>query len=69
MPIQLNDADQVKNLFKQALLEIFLEEREVFYDLFAEIMEDIALANAIKAEEDSEPVSRDEVFELLQDSE
>ncbi|MCB0165171.1 MAG: hypothetical protein KDI79_13145 [Anaerolineae bacterium] len=69
MAIQLNDADEVKNLFKQALLELFRDERQVFYDLFAEVIEDIALVNAIKAEEDSEPVTRDEVFEALQENE
>ncbi|MCB0212939.1 MAG: hypothetical protein KDJ52_26590 [Anaerolineae bacterium] len=69
MAIQLNDADEVKNLFKQALLELFHDERQVFYELFAEIIEDIALVNAIKAEEDSESVSRDEVFEVLQNDE
>ncbi|MCB0192816.1 MAG: hypothetical protein KDJ65_12805 [Anaerolineae bacterium] len=69
MAIQLNDADEVKNLFKQALLELFRDERQVFYDLFAEVIEDIALVNAIKAEEDSEPVTRDEVFGALQENE
>ena len=52
-----------KNLF------ILQEERELFYDLFAEIIEDMALVKAIKAGEESEVVSRDEVFALLEDAE
>jgi hypothetical protein len=64
MTIQLTDSEQVKDLFKQALLEILQEERELFYDLFAEIIEDMALVKAIKAGEESEVVSRDEVFAL-----
>jgi len=66
MTIQITDANQVKDLFKQALLELLHEERDVFYNLFADIIEDLALVNAIKAEEDSEPVNRDEVFKLLE---
>ena len=69
MTIQLTDSEQVKDLFKQALLEILQEERELFYDLFAEIIEDMALVKAIKAGEESEVVSRDEVFALLEDTE
>jgi hypothetical protein len=67
MTIQLTNSEQVKDLFKQALLEILQEERELFYDLFAEIIEDMALVKAIKAGEESEVVSRDEVFALLAD--
>jgi hypothetical protein len=69
MTVQITDANQVKDLFKQALLELLQEERDVFYNLFADIIEDLALVNAIKAEEDSEPVSRDEVFKLLEAAE
>lgn len=69
MTIQLSDSEQVKDLFKQALLEVLQEERDLFYDLVAEIVEDLALVKAIKAGEDSAVVSRDEIFTLLEDAE
>jgi spore coat polysaccharide biosynthesis protein SpsF (cytidylyltransferase family) len=62
--ITLED-ERLKTIFKQAMLELVEERRDVFYDLFAEIMEDLALVQAIKEGVDSEPVSRDEIFEIL----
>ena len=57
--------ERLKTIFKQAMLELVEERRDVFYDLFAEIMEDLALVQAIKEDADSEPASRDEIFEIL----
>ena len=57
--------ERLKTIFKQAMLELVEERRDVFYDLFAEIMEDLALVQAIKEGADSEPVSREEIFEIL----
>lgn len=43
-----------------------LRERKDFpYDVFAEVIEDLAIINAIKEGEDSETVSRLEVFDIL----
>jgi hypothetical protein len=41
------------------------EQKEVFSDLLAEAIEDIALENAIKEGENTETVSREEIFKLL----
>lgn len=60
------DEAQVKELFKQAILELFEERRDLLYDLFAEVIEDFALANAIKEGESTESVSRAEVFQILE---
>jgi hypothetical protein len=60
------DEAQVKELFKQAILELFQERRDLLYDLFAEVIEDFALANAIKEGESTESVSRAEVFQILE---
>ncbi|MBF2063666.1 MAG: hypothetical protein IGS39_04435 [Calothrix sp. C42_A2020_038] len=62
--INLNK-DQIKQLFKTALLEVIHEQKEVFSDLFAEIIEDIALEKAIKEGENTEPVSREAIFKIL----
>jgi hypothetical protein len=53
-------------LFKEAVLELFQERRDLLYDLFAEVIEDLALANAIKEGESTETVSRAEVFRILE---
>ena len=60
------DERQIKDLFKQAVLELFQERRDLLYDLLAEVIEDFALANAIKEGESTETVSRAEVFRILE---
>ncbi len=40
--------EQIKNLVKEAILELVREQREVLYDALAEVIEDLALAQAIK---------------------
>ena len=57
--------DKIKQLFKIALLEVIQEQKEVFSDLLAEIIEDIAVYKAIKEGEDTEPVSREAIFKIL----
>ena len=60
------DEARVKELFKQAILELFQEQRDLLYDLFVEVLEDLALVNAIQEGESSETVSRAEVFQILE---
>jgi hypothetical protein len=60
------DERQIKDLFKQAVLELFQERRDLLYDLLAEVIEDFALANVIKEDESTETVSRAEVFRILE---
>ncbi|MBM3333902.1 hypothetical protein FJY63_04500 [Candidatus Sumerlaeota bacterium] len=60
------DEERVKELFKHAISEFFHEERDVLCDLFAEVIEDLALVNAIKEGETTETVSRAEVFQILE---
>lgn len=58
-------SDKIKQIFKTALVEVIQENQEVFSDLFAEIIEDIALERAIKEGEDTETVSREAIFNIL----
>jgi len=60
------DEVRIKELFKEAMLELFQERRDLFQDLFIEIIEDMALIDAIKEGEATETVSREEVFEILE---
>ena len=59
------DEAQVKELFKQAILELFQERRDLLYELFVEVVEDLALVNAIEEGESGETVSKAEIFESL----
>lgn len=60
---------QIKDLMKAAILEIFQERRDLFQDLILEALEDIALVKAIDEGKDSEPVSRQAIFEMLESGE
>jgi len=59
------DDTHLKDLFKQAMLELLTERREDFYDLFSEALEDMLMANAIREGENSETVSKAEVLKAL----
>ena len=58
---------QVKEMFKQAIFEVLEERKDWFYDLFVEVIEDLALVNAIKEGEGEESVNREEVLSILED--
>ncbi|MBI5051902.1 MAG: hypothetical protein HZC38_10950 [Chloroflexi bacterium] len=60
------DEKQLKDLFKQAILELFQERKDLLYDVFAEALEDLAIINAIKEGEDDDTVSREEIFQILE---
>ena len=61
------DEQNMKRLLKEALLELFEERQELFYELVSEVIEDAGLIQAIKEGELTEYVSRDEVFTILDD--
>ena len=50
---------------KQALLELFQERRDLFFNLFEEVLEDVGLANAMREGENSGIVSEKEVMRAL----
>ena len=56
---------RIKALLKQAMLELIQEQRELFTDLFAEVIEDLALANAIQEGKVSETVDQEDVYQTL----
>ncbi len=61
------DQQELKGLIKEALLEIIEERRDLLRDVFEEVLEDIALARAIEEGNQSEPVSRAEVFAIFKE--
>ena len=62
----IDDKNQLKEVFKQAFAELLQERRDLLYDVFTEVLEDIALANAIKEGEETEIISREQVFKILE---
>ena len=59
------DEGRIKELFKEAVLEVLQERRDLIYDVMSEVIEDFALAKAIQEGESSESVTREEVFRTL----
>ncbi len=57
--------NQLKQIVKTAILERFQEQRDTIFNLLAETLEDIAMVRAIEEGKETEPVSRDEIFKLL----
>ena len=56
----------MKQLFKEALSEMLEERRDLLQELVAEVLEDLALAEAIREGRGSELTTRDEVFSILE---
>lgn len=56
---------ELKLAFKAALLKILEERHDLLTDIIEEVVEDIALKNAIKQGESSQVVSRQEIFNVL----
>jgi len=60
------DETRIKELIKPALVELLQEHKDLLYNLVAEIVEDYALAQAIKEGEQTPKVSREKVIRALE---
>lgn len=60
------DDQKTKDLFKQAMIELLEERKDLFYDLFAEVIEDSLLIRAIQEGETTDSVRREEILEILE---
>lgn len=65
MDAAIPEDTRLKALLKEALVEVLEQRREWFSTLMVEALEDAALVQAIKEGEETDVVSRDEVFALL----
>lgn len=59
------DESKFKELLKTVIVEVLQEQKEIFSDLLAEVIEDIALERATKEGENTESVSRAAIFKIL----
>lgn len=57
---------QLKGLVKEAILELVRERRDELEELFADVIEDWALARAIEEGESTETVDKAEILQLLE---
>jgi hypothetical protein len=58
--------EALKQAVKDALSETLYEQRDFLHDIFAEVLEDFALAEAIREGRETKIVERDEVLQILQ---
>ena len=59
------DETKLKELLKAAIFELLKEQKEVFSEILTEALEDIGMENAIKEGENTETVSREQIFKIL----
>ena len=67
MSISIDEA-KLKQALKSAIVEILEERKDLVREVLEEALEDIALARAIEEGDQSELVTRDEVFGALEHS-
>ena len=67
MPTSTIDEERLKALLKTALGEALEEHRDLVREIVEESLEEIALTRAIRQGLDTPPVSREEVFAILED--
>ena len=59
--------DELKRVLKEGLAETLQEQRGLLHEVFAEVIEDLAFAEAAREGRRTERVGRAEVFEALED--
>ena len=64
-PINL-DQGALKKVLKEAVVEALHQERELIHEVFAEVLEDFALAEAIREGQKTKKTNRSQVFSILQ---
>ncbi len=60
------ESDELKKVFKSAIVEVLQERHELVREILDEIIEDIAFSKAIAEGEETPRVSRESVFEVLE---
>jgi len=56
----------IKELLKDAIVELLQERRDELKEILAEIIEDIALTKAIEEGESTETVSKTDILQILE---
>ena len=68
MPAKSSSRLALKKTLKEALAETLHEQRELLQEVFTQVLEDVALADAIREGKKSKTTPRSEVFKVLRGS-
>lgn len=60
------DEGKLKQVFKEAIIEMLEEKKNLFQGIIFEAMTDIALTNAIREGESTESISKKEILNILE---
>jgi len=60
------DPTKIKELLKEALIEVLQERKDILHDLISEAIEDVALTHAIKEGEATKSVNKEEILKILE---
>jgi hypothetical protein len=60
--------EQIKEAFKSAIIEVLQERKDLIREIIDEIIEDTAFSHAISEGDATQKVSREQVFELLENA-
>ena len=66
MPQSQPTEPAIKQAMKEALAESLSDQRELLYEVFTEVLEDFALAEAVRQGQETELDDRDSVLKALQ---
>ena len=66
MPTTVLTEEQTKDYLRQVLIELLKERKNEFHELVVESIEEVALANAIRAGRKDQFVSEDEILAVLE---
>jgi hypothetical protein len=58
--------DVLKGALKEALREVIAEEHDTLRSIAAEVLEDLAFGRAMQEGEETDVVSRERIFDLLE---
>jgi hypothetical protein len=64
MELSISD-EKLKEIMKEAVIEIIKEKRKVFYEILLEAIEEVGLANAIREGRKNKFVHEDRILKIL----
>ncbi len=65
IPVE-TDRETIKKIFKESLAETLHENRQLFEEIIADVLEDLAMAEAIREGRQTRKINRDEIFKTLE---
>ncbi|MBN2384739.1 hypothetical protein JXQ70_17830 [bacterium] len=66
MKIALDD-EKTREMFKELMIELILERKDLFHEIIVEAIEDIALGKAIAEGRKNEFVDEEKIMKILED--